>query len=63
MAPVKTAKDIRITVPRHNAERISGKLSVELRKQGKAQGNLVETIQPSSRLAQAIVRVFLIFVK
>lgn len=61
MAPVKAAKDIRITVPRHNSQRINGKLSVELRKQGRAQGSLVETVQPSSRLTQAIVCVYLTF--
>ena len=55
MAPVKPARDIKITVPRHNSQKISTKLSTELKKQGKARGVVLQTGQPSSRLAQAIV--------
>jgi len=55
MAPAKPFKDIKLTVPRHNTQRVSAKLGIELRKQGKAQGVLVDAAQPSSRLAQSIV--------
>lgn len=55
MAPVKPTKNIKITVPRHNSQRISTKLGTELKRQGKARGVSLQTGQPSSRLAQAIV--------
>lgn len=55
MAPTKRLKDIKLTVPRHNSQRVSAKLGVELRKQGKTQGILVDAAQPSSRLGQSIV--------
>lgn len=56
MAPAKSVKNIKIQVPRHNAQRINAKLTVEVKSQAKAQGVLVDTVQPSSRLSQAIVR-------
>ena len=55
MAPVKPKRDIKVTVPRQNAQRIGTKLSAELKRQGNSKGILLQTAQPSSRLAQAIV--------
>ncbi|PPQ69311.1 hypothetical protein CVT25_005912, partial [Psilocybe cyanescens] len=54
MAPAKPAKNISLRVPRHNAQRINIKLSTEVENQAKLQHVLVDTAQPSSRLAQAI---------
>ena len=56
MAPSKPVKNIKLSVPRHGAQRINAKLTVEVKSQAKAQGVLVDTVQPSSRLTQAIVR-------
>ena len=57
MAPAKPAKNIRLKVPRHGAQRINAKLSEEVRHQAKIRGILVDPAQPSSKLGQAIVRV------
>lgn len=57
MAPAKTAKNIRLKVPRHGAQRINAKLSEEVRHQAKIRGLLIDPAQPSSKLGQAIVRV------
>lgn len=56
MAPTKAVKNIKVKVPRHNAQRINAKLCVEVKNQAKTQGILVDTVQPSSKLSQAIVR-------
>lgn len=55
MAPAKPAKDIRVKVPRHNAQRINSKLSTEVKNHARTQKTLVDTAQPSSKLTQAIV--------
>jgi len=55
MAPAKPAKDIRVKVPRHNAQRINTKLSTEVKNHARTQRVLVDTAQPSSKLTQAIV--------
>ncbi|KAF8910674.1 hypothetical protein CPB84DRAFT_1958505 [Gymnopilus junonius] len=54
MAPAKPVKNIKLQVPRHNAQRINAKLTTEVKTRAKAQGVLVDTVQPSSRLSQAI---------
>ncbi|KAJ3507018.1 hypothetical protein NLJ89_g6541 [Agrocybe chaxingu] len=54
MAPTKPAKNIKLNVPRHNAQRINAKLSVEVKNQAKDLGISVDTALPSSRLTQAI---------
>ncbi|KAF8968149.1 hypothetical protein BDZ97DRAFT_2073201 [Flammula alnicola] len=54
MAPAKPVKNIKLKVPRHNAQRINAKLSIEVKNQAKAHGVLVDTTQPSSKLGQAI---------
>ena len=56
MAPAKAVKNIKVKVPRHNAQRINAKLSAEVANQARTQGILVDTVQPSSKLSQAIVR-------
>ena len=60
MAPTKAVKNIKVKVPRHNAQRINAKLCVEVKNQAKTQGILVDTVQPSSKLSQAIVKLSLL---
>ena len=55
MAPAKATKDIRVKVPRHNAQRINAKLSTEVKHHARMKKVLVDTAQPSSKLTQAIV--------
>ena len=55
MAPARTTKDIRVKVPRHNAQRINTKLSTEVKHHARKKRVLVDTAQPSSKLTQAIV--------
>ena len=55
MAPAKPTKDIRVKVPRHNAQRINAKLSTEVKNHARTRRVLVDTAQPSSKLTQAIV--------
>ena len=61
MAISKVNKDIRLRVPRHNAQRINAKLSAEVRNRARAQKVLVDPTQPSSRLTQAIVSLTQLF--
>lgn len=57
MAPVtKSAKVIRIHVPRHNAQRIGNKLNAEVKKLAKQRAIAVETCQTNPDLASAAVR-------
>src|ERR1700736_3535385 len=59
MSPSQFVGDIKVTVPRHNAQRIGAKLKAEVETIAHNQGLRVDASQPDydTTLAQAIVRV------
>jgi hypothetical protein len=58
MSPSQPVGDIKVTVPRHNAQRIGAKLQAEVEALARSQRQLVDATQPDydDTLAQAIVR-------
>lgn len=58
MSPCPPTGDIKVTVPRHNAQRIGTKLKDEVEKAAKSEGKRADATQPThdTAVAQAIVR-------
>lgn len=57
MSPCPPTGDIKVSVPRHNAQRIGAKLKAEVEKAAKSQKKRADATQPShdTAIAQAIV--------
>ena len=59
MSPCPPVGDIKLSVPRHNSQRIGSKLKAEVEKAAKVEGKRADATQPShdTAIAQAIVSV------
>jgi hypothetical protein len=57
MAPGRSAKNISISVPRHNAQRTGLKLAAEIKKQARSRKILIDINMPHPELNASIVSV------
>jgi hypothetical protein len=61
MAPSRPSRDVKLTVPRFNSKKVSAKLTKEIVSVGKREKvrvDVKQTVDPTTALALAIVRLF-----
>lgn len=62
MAPSRPSRDVKLTVPRFNSKKITSKVAkevVSVAKRDKIKVDVKQTVDPTTALALAIVRLFL----